>query len=93
MDTDLEFIKNTDKELQLIRQQDFVSFFLINWKIVQYAKTKNFYHVGRGSGANSIVAYLLGITDVDPIELDLYFPSKKSKSKKSLTMVVTTKVD
>ncbi len=32
-----------------------------------------FYHVGRGSGANSLVAYCLRITDVDPIELDLYF--------------------
>ncbi|WP_103071512.1 helix-hairpin-helix domain-containing protein [Aquimarina sediminis] len=62
-----------DKELSLIKQQDFVSFFLINWKIIQYAKSKDYYHVGRGSGANSIVAYLLEITDVDPIELDLYF--------------------
>ncbi len=61
------------KEMQLIRQMDFVPFFLINWDIVQYAQHKGYYHVGRGSGANSIVAYLLGITDVDPIELDLYF--------------------
>ena len=35
--------------------------------------SRGFYHVGRGSGANSIVAYCLKITDVDPIELDLYF--------------------
>ncbi len=62
-----------EKELSLIKQQNFVSFFLINWKIIQYAKSKDYYHVGRGSGANSIVAYLLEITDVDPIELDLYF--------------------
>ncbi len=62
-----------EKELTLIKQQNFVSFFLINWKIIQYAKSKDYYHVGRGSGANSIVAYLLEITDVDPIELDLYF--------------------
>ncbi len=61
------------KELSLIKQQNFVSFFLINWKIIQYAKSKDYYHVGRGSGANSIVAFLLEITDVDPIELDLYF--------------------
>ncbi|GAA4278050.1 DNA polymerase III subunit alpha [Aquimarina mytili] len=61
------------KELSLIKQQNFVSFFLINWKIIQYAKSMDYYHVGRGSGANSIVAYLLEITDVDPIELDLYF--------------------
>ena len=52
---------------------DYVPFFLINWDIVNYAKSKGYFHVGRGSGANSIVAYLLGITDVDPIELDLYF--------------------
>ncbi len=65
--------KRLDKELSLIKKQRFVSFFLINWKIVEYAKSKGYYHVGRGSGANSIVAYLLGITDVDPIELDLYF--------------------
>ncbi|AWX43601.1 DNA-directed DNA polymerase [Flagellimonas maritima] len=65
--------KRLHKELSLIRKQGFVSFFLINWKIVEYAKSQGYYHVGRGSGANSIVAYLLGITDVDPIELDLYF--------------------
>ncbi len=61
------------KELDTIQQMDYVPFFLVNWDIVQYAKRQGYYHVGRGSGANSIVAYLLGITDVDPIELDLYF--------------------
>ncbi len=62
-----------EKELEIIKQKQFVSYFLINWKIVKYARSKNYYYVGRGSGANSIVAYLLRITDVDPIELDLYF--------------------
>jgi DNA-directed DNA polymerase III PolC len=62
-----------EKELLLIRQKNFVSYFLINWDIIQYARSKGYYYVGRGSGANSIVAYLLRITDVDPIELDLYF--------------------
>ncbi|MGB5378532.1 PHP domain-containing protein, partial [Muriicola sp.] len=61
------------KELQLIKEKEFVSYFLINWDIVSEARKRNFYYVGRGSGANSIVAYLLRITDVDPIELDLYF--------------------
>ncbi len=61
------------KELEMIEKMDFVPFFLVNWDIVDYAQRKGYYHVGRGSGANSIVAYLLGITDVDPIELDLYF--------------------
>lgn len=61
------------KELGLIKKMGFVSYFLINWNIVSHAQKKGFFYVGRGSGANSIVAYLLRITDVDPIELDLYF--------------------
>ncbi len=60
-------------EMEIIKSLDFVSFFLINHDIVSYAKSKGYFHVGRGSGANSIVAYIIGITDVDPIELDLYF--------------------
>ncbi|NDV43147.1 DNA polymerase III subunit alpha [Flagellimonas sediminis] len=62
-----------EKELQLIKKMGFVSYFLINWDIVSEARRRGFYYVGRGSGANSIVAYLLRITDVDPMELDLYF--------------------
>jgi len=68
-----EIESRIEKELELIQQKDFVSYFLINYDIINFANSKNFYHVGRGSGANSIVAYCLGITDVDPIELDLYF--------------------
>ncbi|MCH2223848.1 MAG: PHP domain-containing protein, partial [Crocinitomicaceae bacterium] len=60
-------------ELKTIEQMGFVSYFLMNWDIVKYARSKGYFYVGRGSGANSVVAYLLRITDVDPIELDLYF--------------------
>ncbi|MGN6602005.1 MAG: DNA polymerase III subunit alpha [Ginsengibacter sp.] len=66
-------IQRLQKELKIINDMGFNSYFLINNDIVHYAQTRGFYHVGRGSGANSIVAYCLGITDVDPIELDLYF--------------------
>lgn len=66
-------MQRLEKELGLIREKKFVSYFLINWDIINYARSKNYYYVGRGSGANSIVAYLLRITDVDPLELDLYF--------------------
>ena len=60
-------------ELKIIDQMGFASYFLIAWDIIRYSMSRGFYHVGRGSGANSIVAYCLRITDVDPIELDLYF--------------------
>lgn len=62
-----------EKELQLIESQGFASYFLINWDMLRFARERGFFYVGRGSGANSIVAYLLRITDVDPIQLDLYF--------------------
>jgi len=62
-----------DKELDIINRLGFNSYFLMTWDIVRYAQHRGFYYVGRGSGANSIVAYCLRITDVDPIELDLYF--------------------
>ena len=61
------------KELDIITQLGFAAYFLITWDIVRYSMSRGFYHVGRGSGANSVVAYCLKITDVDPIELDLYF--------------------
>lgn len=61
------------KELNLIKQQRYVSYFLINHEIISFANRRGFYYIGRGSGVNSIVAYCLKITDVDPIKLDLYF--------------------
>ncbi len=60
-------------ELATIEQLNFTPYFLINWDIVRFASEQGFFHIGRGSGANSLVAYCLRITDVDPIELDLYF--------------------
>jgi DNA-directed DNA polymerase III PolC len=60
-------------ELRIIDEQGFNAYFLITFDIIRYARNRQFFFVGRGSGANSIVAYCLNITDVDPIELDLYF--------------------
>lgn len=62
-----------NKELEIVIQKGFVSYFLINWDIIRYAKSQNYFTIGRGSGANSLIAYCIGVTDVDPIELDLYF--------------------
>ncbi len=61
------------RELDIIDTLGFNSYFLITCDIVRYARSRGFYYVGRGSGANSIIAYCLHITDVDPLELDLYF--------------------
>jgi DNA polymerase-3 subunit alpha len=66
-------VERVRKELAIIDQLGFNSYFLITWDIIRYAQNRGYYYVGRGSGANSIVAFCLQITDVDPIELDLYF--------------------
>jgi DNA polymerase-3 subunit alpha len=71
------------KEIDLITEKEFTSYFLINHDLVDYARHKNYFYVGRGSGANSMVAYLLKITDVDPIDLDLYFERFINPSRKN----------
>ncbi|CAI9678696.1 DNA polymerase III subunit alpha [Elizabethkingia anophelis] len=66
-------IQRVEKELKVIDELHFSGYFLITWDIVQYSNSLGLMHIGRGSGANSIISYCLGITDICPIELDLYF--------------------
>jgi len=71
--TNKEAIKRVRHELEIIYKMGFSAYFLIAWDIIRYSMSRGFHHVGRGSGANSVVAYCLKITDVDPIDLNLYF--------------------
>ena len=71
------------EELEVINDLQFSAYFLIASDIVRYALGRNYYHVGRGSGANSLVAYCLRITEVDPLELDLYFERFLNKQRTS----------
>lgn len=68
-----EALKRVTNELEIVEKLGFSSYYLITWDIVRYAMSKGYYCVGRGSGANSVVAYCLRITNVCPIELNLYF--------------------
>ena len=72
-----------EKELETIHALGFTAYFLIAWDMLKYAERKNYYYVGRGSGANSMVAYCLFITNVDPVDLDLYFERFINKHRKS----------
>ena len=58
-------------QLSTIRDMNFGAYFLIAYDFIRFADSQDFYHVGRGSGANSLVAYCMSISDVDPIELNL----------------------
>lgn len=62
------------KEITTIREMGFPGYFLIVWEFIKYAIEKEIpVGPGRGSAAGSLVAYCLGITDVDPLQYDLLF--------------------
>jgi error-prone DNA polymerase len=60
-------------ELKLIEQLDFARYFLTVHDIVQFARSKDILCQGRGSAANSVICYCLGITSVDPAKIDVLF--------------------
>lgn len=63
-----------EHELKIIKDMGFASYFLIVWDFIHYAKEKGIpVGPGRGSAAGSLVSYLLGITDIDPIKYGLLF--------------------
>ena len=61
-------------ELNIIEKMDFPGYFLIVWDMINYARSQGIsVGPGRGSAAGSVVAYCLGITDIDPLRYDLLF--------------------
>ncbi|KXK29481.1 MAG: DNA polymerase III alpha subunit [Candidatus Brocadia sinica] len=62
-----------DYELKVIESTGFVDYFLIVWDFIHFAVQQRIPATGRGSGAGSMVAYVLNITNIDPIENDLLF--------------------
>ena len=71
---DEKITKRLDYELGVIHKMGYDSYFLIVWDFINYARKNNIaVGPGRGSAAGSIVAYLLEITDIDPLKYDLLF--------------------
>ena len=68
-----QVIDRLKHELEVINQLGFAPYFLIVWDIVRHAREHGISIVGRGSAADSLVSYGLGITQVDPFKYDLYF--------------------
>jgi error-prone DNA polymerase len=65
--------KQAERELQLIVKLGFEGYFLIVWDIVEYCKRNGILVQGRGSAANSVVCYVLEITAIDPVGMELLF--------------------
>ena len=70
-----------DKELALIDELDYGGYFLTMWEIVRYCRRKGILCQGRGSAANSVVCYCLGITAVDPTRVELLFERFLSRER------------
>ncbi|WP_318475751.1 DNA polymerase III subunit alpha [Photobacterium leiognathi] len=69
-----EYEERLDVELQVVNQMGFPGYFLIVMEFIQWSKDNDVpVGPGRGSGAGSLVAYALKITDLDPLEFDLLF--------------------
>lgn len=68
-----QYIHRAKEELDIIRKKDFARYFLTMKSIMDTANENMLTGVGRGSGAGSLVNYVLGITGVDPIKYDLLF--------------------
>src|SRR5690606_28585913 len=62
-----------EHELSLIEELNYEDYFLTLWEICQFAEQQGILHQGRGSAANSIVCYCLGLTAVDPARFQLLF--------------------
>jgi len=70
------------KELALIEKLQYAAYFLTVHDIVRYAKSEDILCQGRGSAANSVVCFCLGVTGVDPTEVDLLFERFISAERK-----------
>ncbi len=74
-------IRQVQHELQIIRELNVAAYFLTVKEIVDIARDRNILYQGRGSAANSLVCYVLGITAVDPVERGLLFERFLSKER------------
>ncbi len=86
------FQERLTHELGVIERAGLANYFLIVWDMVRFARQKGIRCQGRGSAANSLVAYLLGITPIDPLAHDLVFErflsdacTERSRSKRAMT--------
>ena len=69
-----EILDRAEYEISVIKKMGYVDYFLIVWDFIHYAKTHGIsVGPGRGSGAGSIIAYAIEITDIDPMKYDLLF--------------------
>jgi DNA polymerase-3 subunit alpha len=77
-----DYTKRLADELKIFQSLGFVDYVLLNWDVIKFCHENNIpTGPGRGSAAGSLVLYLIGVTNVDPIKYDLFFERFVSKSR------------
>jgi len=79
-----EYKDRYDREIKLIKEKEYTDYFLIVADLIRWSKQRMFVGPSRGSSAGSLVCYLLGITEVDPIPYDLIFERFIDETRKDL---------
>lgn len=84
------YVERARTELKVIEDMDFPSYFIITWDFINFARQNGIpVGPGRGSAAGSLVAYALGITNIDPIKYNLLFERFLNPERKSMPDIDT----
>jgi DNA polymerase-3 subunit alpha len=87
-----KYIDRAKYELDTLKELEFVDYILLVWNVINYCKESNIpVGLGRGSAAGSLILYLIGVTNIDPVKYDLYFERfiSKIRAKKQVIDGVT----
>ena len=87
-----DYFDRAKSELKILEELGFIDYILLNWDIINFCHEEDIpTGPGRGSAAGSLVLYLIGVTDVDPVKYSLFFERfvSKSRAKKTLQDGVT----
>ena len=75
-----KYLKRANHELKILKELGFVDYILLVWDVVKFCNESSIpVGLGRGSAAGSLVLYLIGVTQIDPVKYDLYFERFISK--------------
>jgi DNA polymerase-3 subunit alpha len=82
-----DYFDRAKSELKILEELGFIDYILLNWDIINFCHEKDIpTGPGRGSAAGSLVLYLIGVTDVDPVKYNLFFERFVSKSRAKKTI-------
>ena len=93
-DSDLykKYIERAKYELETLKELEFIDYIILVWSVIDYCNKNNIpVGLGRGSAAGSLILYLIGVTQIDPVKYDLYFERfiSKIRAKKQVVDGVT----